>query len=253
MPWASAPWPAEVSATAASCSDLSAMRPAVHAFALDVAEQFAHGDPVVEIGARAAEGQEDVADLRSLFPGRTYIGCDIQEGPGVDRIEDVHALTFADDSVATVICLETLEHVADPIRAVEEMHRVLAPGGVLAISSLMFFPIHEHPWDFWRFTPDGFGRLLEPFESSFVVAQGWDLMPEGVFGVGVKGPAELGPAQLPRTTAAAERWGRDRPVDLGPIRLGIRQLWGLTLRSTRDVAVERLTGRARRRPPGPSA
>ena len=64
-----------------------------------------------------------------------------------------------------MICLETLEHVADPIRAVEEMHRVLRPGGVLAISSLMFFPIHAHPWDYWRFTPEGFERLLEPFES----------------------------------------------------------------------------------------
>ena len=74
----------------------------------------------------AADGQEAIADLRPLFGAREHIGCDIQEGPGVDRIEDIHALTFDDDSIGTIICLETLEHVADPLRAVQEMHRVLS-------------------------------------------------------------------------------------------------------------------------------
>ena len=208
------------------------MRPAVLEFARDVAAHLPIAEPLVEIGARVAEGQEGMADLRSVFGAREHIGCDLQPGPGVDRIEDVHDLGFADGSVGTVICLETLEHVADPIRAVQELHRILRPGGVVAISSLMFFPIHAHPWDYWRFTPEGFERLLEPFESRFVVAQGWELMPEGVFGIGVKGPAELGPAVLPRTCEIAGRWGAGKRVDLGPMRMSVRELWGFTLRQT---------------------
>ena len=219
------------------------MRPAVLEFARDVAATLPLALPLVEIGARAAEGQEGDADLRAVFGAAEHIGCDIQEGPGVDRIEDVHALTFADDSVGTIICLETLEHVRDPIRAVEEMHRVLKPGGVLAISSLMFFPIHAHPWDYWRFTPEGFEQLLAPFESSFVVAQGWSLMPEGVFGIAVKGPAELGPAQLPRTSRIADTWGEHLRVDLGPMRMTVRDLWRLTLRSTADAVVDKVRSR----------
>jgi SAM-dependent methyltransferase len=219
------------------------MRPAVLEFARDVAASFPIAEPLVEIGARAAEGQEDIADLRSIFRASEHIGCDIQEGTGVDRIEDVHALSFADGSVGTVICLETLEHVADPLRAVAEMHRVLRPGGVLAISSLMFFPIHAHPWDYWRFTPEGFELLLQPFESRLVVAQGWDLMPEGVFGIGVKGPADLRPEQLPRTTEIARAWGAHKRVDLGPMRMSVRELWRFTFDETRGALRDRLRGK----------
>lgn len=222
------------------------MRPAVIEFARDVAENFDVGEPLVEIGARAAEGQEGYADLRSIFGADVHIGCDIQEGLGVDRIEDVHALTFDDDSIGTVICLETLEHVADPLRAVQEMHRVLKPGGLLAISSLMFFPIHAHPWDYWRFTPEGFELLLQPFASKLVVAQGWDLMPEGVFGVGIKGEASLTEERLPRTSNIARHWDGGKRVDLGPMRLSVRELWGLTLRESIAAGRDRVGALARR-------
>ena len=216
------------------------MRPAVLEFARDVAESFPIDVPLVEIGARAAEGQEGLADLRGIFGASEHIGCDIQEGHGVDRIEDVHELTFADDSVGTVISLETLEHVADPLRAVQEMYRVLKPGGLLAISSLMFFPIHAHPWDYWRFTPEGFELLLAPFESKLVVAQGWEEMPEGVFGVAVKGSASLTPEQLPRTMNIARSWDGGKRVDLGPIRLSVRELWKLTLKHSVAAARDRV-------------
>ncbi len=224
------------------------MRDGALRFAHDVAANFPIAEPLVEIGARAAEGQESIADLRSVFNADSHIGCDIQEGPGVDRIEDVHALTFENESVGTVICLETLEHVADPIRAVQEMHRVLRPGGVLAISSVMFFPIHEHPWDYWRFTPEGFERLLAPFDGSVVVAHGYPLLPEGVYGVGVKGPdPALGPERLPRTRWLAEHWADGFAVDFGPIRCTTRELWGYTAHYTKlalQRRISRLLGRS---------
>jgi SAM-dependent methyltransferase len=218
------------------------MRPSVRAFAQDVVENLPIQDPVVEIGSRPAEGQESETDVRSLFAGHSFTGCDIQAGPGVDRIEDIHRLSFEDNSVGTFVAFDTLEHVEDPLRALQEVHRVLKPGGVVAISSVMFFVIHAHPWDFWRFTPEGFSLLLRPFESNLVVAQGWDLMPESVFGVGVKGPAQLDRKLLPRTSEICDAWGRGRSVDFGPIRLSVRELWGHTLRETR-AGVRRRLGR----------
>lgn len=217
-------------------------------FVRDVAENLPVAGPVVEIGSRPAEGQEEIANLRRFFSGVEYVGCDIQEGANVDRIEDVHALTFPDNSVGTVLCVEVLEHVADPLRAVKEIHRVLKPGGVAAFSSQMFFPIHAHPWDYWRFTPEGFQLVLQPFESSLVVPVGFDLMPMNVFGVGIKAPdAALSIDNLPRVRDARDRWGADMPVDFGPIRMTLGHLWRTTLRYTRDEARAQVRRRLRSR------
>ena len=69
-------------------------------------------------------------DLRPLFAGRDFIGTDIREGPGVDRVEDLRALSFADGEVGTALCLDTLEHCADPIAAARELTPCrLADGG----------------------------------------------------------------------------------------------------------------------------
>ncbi|HVA75176.1 MAG TPA: class I SAM-dependent methyltransferase [Acidimicrobiales bacterium] len=217
------------------------MRPHVADFVVEATKVLNMSGPVVEIGARPAEGQESSIELRELFPAQEFIGCDIQPGPRVDRIEDVHALTFDDGSVGTLLALDTLEHVRDPIRAVQEMYRVLRPDGVVLLSSVMFFPIHAHPWDFWRFTPEGFAQLLAPFPSSLVMTLGWDLMPETVFGVGVKSwDVEITPETFPETAARSAHWGEDLRIDLGPIRLSVRQAWSMTLRATADALQDRV-------------
>lgn len=44
---------------------------------------------------------------------------------------DIEAMPFEDQSFSTVVCTEVLEHVPYPATALEEMRRVLKPGGVL--------------------------------------------------------------------------------------------------------------------------
>ena len=45
------------------------------------------------------------------------------------RSENIEALTYPDESIDVFITQDVLEHVFDPERAVQEIHRVLRPGG----------------------------------------------------------------------------------------------------------------------------
>lgn len=147
-------------------------------------------EPVVEFGSYQVPGQEQAIDLRSIFARKQFVGCDMREGPGVDRIEDLEALTFEDGSVGSVIMIDTLEHVQDCRRALAEVHRILAPNGIVVASSVMDFYIHLHPSDYWRFTPEAFKYLFQAFDQTLVGYQGNPEKPHTVFAVGAKGPAD---------------------------------------------------------------
>lgn len=54
--------------------------------------------------------------------------------PGMDRYEDLCAMTADADSYDTIICHRVLEHVIDGPSAYKELYRVLKPGGVLNVS-----------------------------------------------------------------------------------------------------------------------
>ena len=165
------------------------MREDIRAFVAAVGQVFPITEPLVEIGSYQVPGQEGLADLRSLFPGKQYVGCDIVSGAGVDRIEDLHRLSFTDGSIGTLIAVETLEHVADPYLAVREIERVLRPGGIAIVTTPFNFPIHHMP-DYTRFTPEGMARLLGGFRTQAVFAQGDAQHPHSVCAIALKGGSE---------------------------------------------------------------
>ncbi len=160
--------------------------------------------PVYEFGSLQVPGQVGFADLRPLFPGTPYVGSDMREGPGVDTILDLHDIALPADSVGTVLVMDTLEHVAFPHRAVAEVHRIIRPDGIAIISSVMQMRIHDYPHDYWRFTPEGFKVLLEPFAEAIVSYAGTEAFPHTVVGIGFKGRV---PAREPLTVALTE-WQR---------------------------------------------
>ncbi|NMD04281.1 MAG: class I SAM-dependent methyltransferase, partial [Deltaproteobacteria bacterium] len=130
------------------------MRDSVKEFVSDVIETVPLKEPIYEFGSYLVPEQIELANLRSLFPGKEYIGCDMRGGPGVDRILNLHNIDLPPATAGTVLCLDTLEHVEYPRKAMEEIHRILKPGGIVIISSVMNYPIHDFPFDYWRFTPE---------------------------------------------------------------------------------------------------
>ena len=149
-------------------------------------ETFSPVGPVVEIGSYYMPGYENLSDLRPCFQGRDYIGCDIREGKGVDRIEDAQNLSFDDSSVGTMLMFEILEHLPEPEQAVSEAFRVLRDDGLLAISVPFTYRLHGFPSDYWRFTASGVYQMLSDFPQKVVFAVGPKLKPAFIFAVATK-------------------------------------------------------------------
>lgn len=101
-------------------------------------------------------------------------------------ILNLHDVNLPDVTAGTVLCLDTLEHVEYPHKAMQEVHRILKPEGIAVITSVMDFPIHDYPYDYWRFTPEAFRSLLKPFAHAWVGHVGVKKFPHTVVGIGFK-------------------------------------------------------------------
>jgi SAM-dependent methyltransferase len=74
----------------------------------------------------------------------------------------------------TVVCHQVLEHVRRPAAALEHIHRVLKPGGVLIVSVPHLSRRHELPHDYFRYTQEGLDSAMSDagFTVERIVAYG---------------------------------------------------------------------------------
>ena len=191
------------------------MRDHNKAFVQLIAQSFDCPTPVIEFGSYQVEGQVEYADLRTVFAGKDYLGCDMRPGPGVDRVEDVSAISLPDGSAGTILCIETFEHVFEVRRAFDEVFRVLKPGGLFVITSPLNFRIHGYPDDYWRMTPSCLRRMLTPYAARVTGFQGHDKFPHSVMGLGFKSFAPADFASRAETLIRDyQGWLRDEEASL---------------------------------------
>ncbi|MFO7915941.1 MAG: methyltransferase domain-containing protein [Candidatus Krumholzibacteriales bacterium] len=96
---------------------------------------------VLNIWSRVGDG---VPFLRKAFGNFRLVNAELslemlkastRLNPGELHVQtSLHSLPFPDSSFDVVMSLETLEHVPDPLLFLQEIERVLVPGGVLVMS-----------------------------------------------------------------------------------------------------------------------
>ncbi|GIV87330.1 MAG: type 11 methyltransferase [Chloroflexus sp.] len=91
------------------------------------------------------------------------IGTEVSFSPhGINEADIVclaEHVPFRNQQFDTILCTEVLEHTRQPFQVMQEISRLLKPGGHLVLSVPFIYPIHEAPHDHWRFTRYGLERI----------------------------------------------------------------------------------------------
>lgn len=99
------------------------------------------------------------------FLAELFDGVDYEVAPNAPEVDVQDLSAYPADEYDLVILDEILEHVARPWVAVEEVRRILKPGGCLIASSPFLIAEHRMPKDYWRFTKDGYRVLLDQYST----------------------------------------------------------------------------------------
>jgi 2-polyprenyl-3-methyl-5-hydroxy-6-metoxy-1,4-benzoquinol methylase len=113
----------------------------------------------LEIGSRARSGNI----RKNLVPKNwSYTGFDIIEGANVDVVGDAHRISqlLPEEKFDGVATFSVLEHILMPWKFVIEVNKVLNIGAIGFFSTHQSWPLHDVPWDFWRFSDNTWAALL---------------------------------------------------------------------------------------------
>src|SRR5215471_7433433 len=133
--------------------------------------------PVILVvgGATVGMGLEDLYIAEDV----DILAFDIYWSPVTQFMADAHRIPLADATVDGVVIQAVLEHVLEPQIVVDQIQRVLKPGGLVYADTPFLQQVHAGAYDFTRFTDSGHRYLLRDFErieSGVVAGAGTQLM-----------------------------------------------------------------------------
>lgn len=123
------------------------------------------GNSVPE-GANVLDAGAGDAPYRNFFSHTHYETADFCE---VDKpyysdityVCDLRSVPVQSGRYDLILLTQVLEHCPEPKDVLQEMFRLLKPGGIMWLSAPLFYEEHETPYDFYRYTQFGFRYLLE--------------------------------------------------------------------------------------------
>lgn len=130
------------------------------------AREIPAGSRLLDVGAGECQ-------YKSLFKHVKYTAQDLCIGDEkwdfsqIDVVSEVYAMPLPENSFDNLLCIEVLEHLKYPAKALAEMGRVLRPGGRLYVVCPFFWGEHQIPHDYFRYTQFALKSLAE--DNGFAV------------------------------------------------------------------------------------
>jgi len=110
-----------------------------------------------------------------------YIGLDLWRSDlyqcKPDLVWDGKTIPLSENSVDCAMATEVFEHCPEPEMVMREILRVLRPGGLLFFTVPFLWPLHDVPYDQYRYTPFSLERHLKNAgftEINLKSMGGWD-------------------------------------------------------------------------------
>ena len=136
-------------------------------FNLSNVKKFAcgvHNSRILELGSGRSYKQRHPYSLKHLFdPSNEFIRSDILREYGHRIVDVTKRGDMGREKYDVILCTNVLEHVYDFNGAVSNIHAALKRGGTAIIFVPAFYPLHDEPGDYWRFTEHSLRRLLKNF------------------------------------------------------------------------------------------
>ena len=114
---------------------------------------------------------------KKYVKSKSYKTLDINSTLNVDFCEDIHKTIISSNSFDTILMIEVLEHLYNPFKAIEQVHRILKKEGYVIATTPFIHPYHGEPHDYYRYTKHGLKKIFEEFDDVKVIEYG------NVFGV----------------------------------------------------------------------
>ena len=100
----------------------------------------------------------------------TALRLDIDPGVKPDVVADIQkGICFPDSAFDTVLIFDVLEHLEDPFHALEEVKRVVRPGGTIYLTVPFCFP--RHGVEYFRFSDLALRKMLAGFNVEIIPVQ----------------------------------------------------------------------------------
>lgn len=113
------------------------------------------------------------APYKRFFKFDKYITVDNRSYESIDIEADItKKIPVPSQSIDSVVCFQVLEHVNNPEKVINEIHRILKKGGACLLTTHMAAPLHGEPYDYYRFTKYALEHLFRKFKYVEVAPNG---------------------------------------------------------------------------------